>query len=193
MNALREQIYEITKKVMYGDRSPRHATDDIMLLIESKLQPLTPEEIETAALNYRDKSDDKYTDEETMQIETHWYDKQEAFIEGADFASTPSAFQKLMDDIMQWSDDTFGDRQRTIPILYHLEKEVPELIGALNIATKKGIQMEFADCFMLLFDAASHHGLKASDIVTICNEKLEINRKRKWREPDENGVIEHIK
>ena len=89
MNALREQIYEITKKVMYGDRSPRHATDDIMLLIESKLQPLTPEEIETAALNYRDKSDDKYTDEETMQIETHWYDKQEAFIEGANFASTP--------------------------------------------------------------------------------------------------------
>lgn len=39
-------------------------------------------EIETAALNYRDKSDDENTNEDTMQIEVHWYDKQEAFTAG---------------------------------------------------------------------------------------------------------------
>ncbi|MDN5292505.1 MAG: hypothetical protein PWQ06_2744 [Anaerophaga sp.] len=39
-------------------------------------------EIETAALNYRDKSDDDNTNEDTMEIEVHWYDKQEAFMAG---------------------------------------------------------------------------------------------------------------
>ena len=39
-------------------------------------------DIETAALNYRDKSDDENTDEDTMQIKVHWYDKQKAFISG---------------------------------------------------------------------------------------------------------------
>jgi hypothetical protein len=42
----------------------------------------TEDEIETAALNYRDKSDDENTDEDTMQIKVHWYDKQKAFISG---------------------------------------------------------------------------------------------------------------
>ena len=39
-------------------------------------------EIETAALNYRDKSDDESTNEDTMMVEVHWYDKQEAFTAG---------------------------------------------------------------------------------------------------------------
>jgi hypothetical protein len=39
-------------------------------------------EIETAALNYRDKSDNENTNEDTMLIEVNWYDKQEAFTAG---------------------------------------------------------------------------------------------------------------
>lgn len=39
--------------------------------------------LETAAIDYRDKSDDENTDEETMLINVNWYDKQEAFIAGA--------------------------------------------------------------------------------------------------------------
>jgi len=79
MNALREQIYEITKKVMYGDRSPRHATDDIMLLIESKLQPLTPKAIREEAFK-------RHAFDFLKGIGTNDHD---TFIEGAIFASTP--------------------------------------------------------------------------------------------------------
>ena len=40
------------------------------------------DEIETASIDYRDKSDDENTDEETMMISVNWYDKQEAFQAG---------------------------------------------------------------------------------------------------------------
>jgi hypothetical protein len=49
---------------------------------------VSDEEIETASLTYRDKSDDENTNEDTMQIEVHWYDKQEAFTAGAKWMRT---------------------------------------------------------------------------------------------------------
>jgi hypothetical protein len=40
--------------------------------------------------------------------------------------------QEVVWDIEKWSDETFGKGQRTIPILHHLKKEVPELIEAIE-------------------------------------------------------------
>ncbi len=102
--------------------------------------------------------------------------------------------QKLMDDIREWSDATFGENQRVVPVLNHLIKEVPEVIDAVNDVagiTIKG-KFEFADCFMLLLDAASHYGMDAESLINCTHIKLNINKHRKWGEPDENGVIEHI-
>jgi hypothetical protein len=133
--------------------------------------------------------------------------------------------QQTVWDIQKWSDETFGSQyQRTIPILHHLKKEVPELIEALeNIhnfegtgkldysdrnggnfildekSEKKKLELwhkvyeEFADCFMLLFDAATHFPMTVDTIQMQMERKLEINKKRKWGTPDENGVVEHIK
>jgi len=106
--------------------------------------------------------------------------------------------QKLMDDIREWSDATFGEGQRTVPILHHLKKEVDELIeevmADLELESDSGTSLtEFADTFMLLFDAANHHGFTAANILNAVRGKLEINKKRKWGRPDENGVVEHIK
>ena len=53
--------------------------------------------------------------------------------------------------------------------------------------------MEFADCFMLLLDAASHYDLTAEELIEVTVTKLEINRQRKWGKPDKNGVVEHIR
>lgn len=39
--------------------------------------------LETASIDYRDKSDNENTDEETMLVNVNWYDKQVAFVEGA--------------------------------------------------------------------------------------------------------------
>jgi NTP pyrophosphatase (non-canonical NTP hydrolase) len=117
--------------------------------------------------------------------------------------------QTLMNDISEWSDATFGDGQRNPAIVYHLKKEVDELIEALTKSAEFGCddsvgigefgrqvektQMEFADCFMLLLDSASHFHITAEQLIEFTREKLEINKARKWGKPDANGVVEHIK
>ena len=116
--------------------------------------------------------------------------------------------QTLMNDISEWSDATFGDGQRNPAIVYHLKKEVDELIEALHKSNALGAdnsvgvgelkrqlnktEMEFADCFMLLLDSAHHFGLTAENLLELTREKLEINKKREWGKPDDNGVVEHI-
>ncbi len=69
----------------------------------------------------------------------------------------------------------------------HLAKEVGEL------AERPFDDMEYADCMLLLLDAASNAGLPADDLLNTCWEKLAINRARTWGEPDENNVIEHVR
>lgn len=105
--------------------------------------------------------------------------------------------QNLMNEISEWSNKTFGNTQRNPAIVYHLAKEVDELLCELRINKNnqnndKEVKMEFADCFMLLVDSASHFGMSANDLINYSIEKLEINKNRKWGKPDKNGVIEHI-
>ena len=40
--------------------------------------------------------------------------------------------QKLMNDVSEWSDATFGAMKRNPAIVWHLKKEVNELIQALD-------------------------------------------------------------
>lgn len=117
--------------------------------------------------------------------------------------------QELMNQISEWSDAQFGEGDRSRAIAYHLRKEVQELIDAMveyryheerqNFAIIKEenltgkVNIEFADCFMLLLDSASHFGLTADDLVKVTEWKLEKNKNRKWGKPDENGVVEHIR
>lgn len=117
--------------------------------------------------------------------------------------------QNLMDDVQEWSDETFGEGyNRTLPLLYHLKEEVPELIEAIKDlidelsdgadeqlveeASQK-VWEEFADCFMLLTDAAAHFGLTADDLIEASREKLLINKNSEWGRPDANGVRHRIK
>jgi NTP pyrophosphatase (non-canonical NTP hydrolase) len=116
--------------------------------------------------------------------------------------------QKLMNDISEWSDKTFGNGQRNPAIIYHLKKEVEELIAAIEKTNAAGsdpsvgigefsrertmTRAEYADCLMLLLDSAHHFGISARELLSVTRGKLEINKVRKWGKPDENGVIEHI-
>ncbi|MFA7708149.1 MAG: dATP/dGTP pyrophosphohydrolase domain-containing protein [Candidatus Pacearchaeota archaeon] len=116
-------------------------------------------------------------------------------------AKMPSEeLQRLMDSIRQWSDNQFGEGQRNPAIAYHLLKEVPELIEAFERYQKScaggnydRITSEYADCFMLLLDSASHFGLNADKLIEFAHKKLEINKRRQWGEPDKNGVVEHVR
>ena len=117
--------------------------------------------------------------------------------------------QKLMDEVGSWSDDAFGSGQRSLAILHHLAKEIPELLDAIGdydrgandtrvnvsemMELHRKMRFEFADAFMLLLDAARKRGFMAEDLIQVTRLKLEVNRRRKWGKPDENGIIEHLR
>ena len=116
---------------------------------------------------------------------------------------------KLQHKIQQWSDEQFGNDRTALPIAYHLKKEVDELIEALklyyavmdnpnatseeHIERVKHIKEEFADCLMLLIDSAAHIPLTMAVLLKATENKLKINKNRKWGSPDENGVVEHVR
>jgi NTP pyrophosphatase (non-canonical NTP hydrolase) len=92
--------------------------------------------------------------------------------------------------ITQWQKQTFPGGTPLSKIA-HLAKELEELVEDLHSGNPER-RFEFADCFLLLFGAAAADGMSFEDICRVIDEKMEINKKRKWGEPDENGVVEHI-
>jgi hypothetical protein len=101
--------------------------------------------------------------------------------------------QLIMNDIAEWSAKIFK-HETSIQKLNHLTKEVDELKTAIfHEHGKYDINMEFADCFILLLGAASLQGLTAYNIINIIECKMAINKNRIWGEPDGNGVVEHVK
>lgn len=119
--------------------------------------------------------------------------------------------QTIQDEIKEWSDTTFGSDRTGKPIAYHLKKEVDEVIEAIDAFHKdrpydrkskesldllrkrrERVLFEIADCMTLLLDIAAHEQYTVKLIMMAVEDKLEINKKRKWGEPDENGVFEHI-
>lgn len=97
-----------------------------------------------------------------------------------------SRFQLLQDELVEWSDATFGSGDRLVPILKHLQSEIGELVDTPMD------RMEYADCFILLIEAAGKVGLSMDDLVDAAYEKHEINKNRVWGKPNKDGYVEHI-
>lgn len=121
-------------------------------------------------------------------------------------------FESVFEEMAKWSDKTFGKgvHHLIIPKLYHLRKEIDELEEIINkyfvsknaegvtVADRGlmylgGISEEFADCFLLLLDAARCYGMNSEMILLAIEQKLEINKQRIWGHPDKYGLVEHIK
>lgn len=116
--------------------------------------------------------------------------------------------KEMFKSIAEWQKETFG-QATSLSKIHHLREEIAELetaiilnkrVGDLDkegtekfLLTYKDIEMEFADCFILLFGAASCQGFSYDDICRVIYEKMLINRNRKWGKPKENGVVNHIK
>lgn len=109
--------------------------------------------------------------------------------------------ENFMTDVNAWADQTFGSSRKVVSVLHHLKQEVPELIEALEkhgevMGVPLGtpaVEMEFADCFILLCNAAKKYGLSAALLKQVSELKMQINKERKWGKPDENGVVNHVK
>lgn len=94
-------------------------------------------------------------------------------------------WQDLQNDIGAFTDKTFG-KSTPQAKLHHLAEEVQELLA------EPEDHMEWADCFILLLDAANKAGLSMDDVYEAIEAKMEINKSRTWGEPDENGVVKHV-
>lgn len=99
--------------------------------------------------------------------------------------------KQQFEEITAWQKETFGQATAFSKIA-HLDEGVRELKFALAINFEEK-RLEFADCFFLLFGAAAADGMSYDDIVNAIQEKFEINKARKWGNPDENGVVKHVK
>ncbi len=98
-------------------------------------------------------------------------------------------------EITEWQKKTFG-QATTLSKLAHLKEEVKELEEAIkqsNVTDNDEATKEFADCFILLYGAASSFGMSWKDIGEAIDAKMEINKARKWGKPESNGVVHHVK
>lgn len=102
-------------------------------------------------------------------------------------------------EISKWQKETFG-QATPFSKLAHLAQEMVELKDAMvnekekpTAANFNNVRMEYADCFILLFGSAASYGFSFENITDLIQEKFDINKNRKWGNPDENGVVNHIK
>lgn len=101
--------------------------------------------------------------------------------------------EQQFSEITTWQNKTFG-KATALSKVNHLKEEVEELIWALDSDdTDISVSEEFADCFILLFGAAASYGFTFDRICEIIDKKMQVNYKRKWGEPKENGVVNHVK
>jgi hypothetical protein len=87
----------------------------------------------------------------------------------------------------EFSYKTFGSKEERgcEGPLTHLKKEIQELLDNPNDP------MEWADCFLLLTDAADRKGHSFEDLVDFARKKLEINKARNWQ-PQTDGTYRHV-
>jgi NTP pyrophosphatase (non-canonical NTP hydrolase) len=112
------------------------------------------------------------------------------------------SIQQLQKEINDWSNKTFGSHDRTKDILNHLYEEVSEVIEAKDSLqynsrdntswyAEYDLKTEFADCFMLLLDAAANSGIDVNELVDYSIMKHKINEKRNWGEKNTQGYHKH--
>ncbi|MEP3889740.1 MAG: nucleotide pyrophosphohydrolase [Hellea sp.] len=90
--------------------------------------------------------------------------------------------------ISAWGTEAFGDAASVKAYAIRAQEELAELIEAIEDGEPdKNIAHEAADVTILLHRITGTLGL---ELYSAVNEKMAINRKRKWT-PDGNGVGQH--
>lgn len=109
--------------------------------------------------------------------------------------------KELQKEINDWQDSVFT-KATPLSAATHLQREIIELVEiiqlykvtqdyAFNDPVKlTEVAAELADCQILLAGVAHLLNL---DLETVTEDKMVINRRRVWGEPDSEGVVEHVR
>jgi hypothetical protein len=102
-------------------------------------------------------------------------------------ANVTDELRKLADDQSVWSQATFGTDADRGPIgaLRHLEKEAREA------QQTPGDLSEYADCLLLILDAARRAGFGPMALVLGAQNKMAVNNARSWPKPTTDEPVEH--
>lgn len=107
--------------------------------------------------------------------------------ETAYFANLGRRFWTHCNDHAQWSDATFGPAHQRGPIgpLKHLEREARE--AQANPTDPS----EYADCLLLVLDAARRIGIHGPQLLNAAIAKLEVDKARHWPQTSSDEPVEH--
>lgn len=100
---------------------------------------------------------------------------------------------ELLNDIAHeqavWSQATFGPDSTRGPIgaLKHLELEAKEA------QAKPADPVEYADCFLLVLDAARRAGIKPIELMEAAYAKLQVCKQREWPPAIPDEAVEHVR
>lgn len=101
--------------------------------------------------------------------------------------------QKLIDEVSKSTSSLYPNERTSLALSNHLQKEAVELIQAIKSGVENDIYEELADCLILILNIATKYEIDANKLTKNVKDKLENCKKRKFGDPDENGIIEHIK
>lgn len=112
--------------------------------------------------------------------------------QGNEAQATPAApgpFEALWEDQAAWSRATFGTDQERGPegSLKHLGREAEE---ALRCPLDR---MEYADLLILTMDASRRAGLTREGLLAAAQDKMRVNKERRWPKAQPGEPCEHLK
>lgn len=120
-------------------------------------------------------------------------------------SSIGASLLRLVKDQNNWSKGTFGTVEERGPVgaLRHMAKEI--LCEILNVDeedfnrfTKHAsirpdcTKTEYADCLILLIDSCFRSDITMTELITLAQAKMEVNKLRNWPKPKPNQPVEHI-
>jgi hypothetical protein len=96
-------------------------------------------------------------------------------------------FQELQDKVGKWADSKLKGETSLEGMIRHLKEEVDHLL-------KNPYDPEsYADVQILFMNIARVAGFTMDDLYLATEAKHTINLAREWAEPDEQGIVRHIK
>lgn len=99
-----------------------------------------------------------------------------------------TSLHQLWKEQSKFSQNTFGsdEKRGPVPSIKHLKKECDEVIS------DPSDEIEYADCLLLILDAARRAKISLPKLISLASEKLEINKNRKWNEVSGDDPAYHI-
>lgn len=101
-------------------------------------------------------------------------------------------FEELIEEHGQWADGTFP-KGTAIGALLHAKREVQEIMDDIdNNAPVNNLATEYADALFCIMDSARRKGVTLIHILLAGDTKLQINKKRQWKD-NGDGSYSHVK